>query len=169
MTVVGVWGTGMSSACRAMCVFPLLGRGTRLSVISSASVDCVGKAPPITTTPSATCLWVDSSANALLYPRAPFFCSAAAAAPPVVLDLLGMDPSPSDGAAAGDGGGAAEAVANGKEGTAAAGAMLTSMALAPSMMGPVGAARGAASEMAALCGEVGIFSSWFFTGGLGQG
>ncbi|CBJ32812.1 Coatomer protein complex,delta sub-unit [Ectocarpus siliculosus] len=76
-----------------------------------------------------------------------------AAAPPVVLDLLGMDPSPSDGGAAGDGGGA-EAVANGKEGTVAPGAMLTSMALVPSMMGPVGAARGAASEMAALCGEV---------------
>ncbi|CAN0327742.1 unnamed protein product, partial [Ectocarpus sp. 12 AP-2014] len=75
------------------------------------------------------------------------------AAPPVVLDLLGMDSSPSDGAAAGNGGGV-EAVANGKEGTVAPGAMLTSMALVPSMMGPVGAARGAASEMAALCGEV---------------
>ncbi|CAN0299944.1 unnamed protein product, partial [Ectocarpus fasciculatus] len=80
------------------------------------------------------------------------------AAPPVVLDLLGMDSSPSDGAAAGGGGGDGdgEAVANGKEGSTvlAPGAMLTSMALAPSMMGPVGAARGAASEMAALCGEV---------------
>ncbi|CAM9768696.1 unnamed protein product [Ectocarpus sp. 4 AP-2014] len=75
------------------------------------------------------------------------------AAPPVVLDLLGLDPSPSDGAAAGDGGGA-EAVANGKEGAVTPGAMLTSMALVPSMMGPVGAARGAVSEMAALCGEV---------------
>lgn len=129
----------------------------RDSLSFTASVDCVGKVPPITTIPFVPYLWTDSSATALLYTRAPIFCSAAAP-PPVVLDLLGMDPSPSDGAAAGDGGGA-EAVANGKEGTVAPGAMLTSMALVPSMMGPVGAARGAASEMAALCGEVGVFPS----------
>ncbi|CAN0186855.1 unnamed protein product [Scytosiphon promiscuus] len=90
---------------------------------------------------------------------------AANGAAPVVLDLLGMDPSPSEGGVGGlnaNGSTALVAIANGdggeeehgRVGGGSGALMLTELALAPSMMGPVGAARGAASELAALCGEV---------------
>lgn len=92
------------------------------------------------------------------------------AAAPVVLDLLGMDPNPtpsegggggSNGAANGDGEGRGAAD---EPGGARPMLMLTGMAPLPSMMGPVGAARGAASEMAALCGEVRFFLIYLLFG-----
>lgn len=80
----------------------------------------------------------------------------AVSAAPEVLDLLGLDPQSL-------GGGGAESAnglkkpngdAVGNEAGAARPLMLTQLAVAPSMLGPVGAARGAASEMAALSAEV---------------
>lgn len=80
----------------------------------------------------------------------------------MVLDLLGMDPNPPEGGGAANGG----AGAGGSDGVDESGGgearlVLTAMAPLPSMMGPVGAARGAASEMAALCGEVSLFLCLF--------
>lgn len=94
---------------------------------------------------------------------------------PIVLDLLGLDNPQSttatsdlNGNVSADGNGTG-ASANGQanNGNAAAAAatgkgnagdakvlMLTDGGLAPSMMGPVGAARGAGSELAVLAGEV---------------
>lgn len=105
------------------------------------------------------------------------------AAPPAVLDLLGLDPQPLDGVGTGMGGGASNGArknnaseVNGDGGGCSDGAMegglpaplMLEMALAPSMMGPVGAARGAASELAALMGEV-RFWTWGRRGGGGGG
>lgn len=84
----------------------------------------------------------------------------------VVLDLLGLDPQSADGTGTGASNGARNALeVNGDsgggvtDGGLSSPPMMLEMALAPSMMGPVGAARGAASEMAALVGEV-RFWTW---------
>ena len=73
-----------------------------------------------------------------------------------MLDLLGLDPHPlANGsskllAATGANGDATST----EEGGSSRALMLTELAVAPSMLGPVGAARGAASEMSALMAEV---------------
>lgn len=73
-----------------------------------------------------------------------------------VLDLLGLDPQPAGEAGAngpardGDGGGDDD----GPKANGSAKPLLLTGAVAPSMMGPVGAAREAANELAALAGEV---------------
>lgn len=87
----------------------------------------------------------------------------AAAAAPVVLDLLGMDPNPSESGGGGAANGGASVEGEGANEPGDAPLMLTAMAPLPSMMGPVGAARGAASEMAALCGEVSFVSFFSFS------
>lgn len=76
-------------------------------------------------------------------------------AAPEVLDLLGLDHQSLGGGAESSNGlkkPNGDAVGNGAG--AARPLMLTQLAVAPSMLGPVGAARGAASEMAALSAEV---------------
>lgn len=78
-----------------------------------------------------------------------------------VLDLLGLDPQSLGGGAESANGSKPNGDAAGTEAGAARPLMLTQLAVAPSMLGPVGAARGAASEMAALSAEVrGFLLDW---------